>query len=433
MSPFVIGAEVVGLLAVAAWFAAAVALGRALLTYSRSRLEELLDRRAMPDRVDQIEADWERAERSTVIHAAAAILASMTLLGVTVLGIGDRAIGRWIVVGWVVVWLLVRAASGVVGRVFAEAILARFWPLAVVFKRTASPFLAIGTAIEHQALRRGLPRRSARPRPASVEVEYRRHGPESPDAPDPDLSEATRQRLERVIALEHRDVAEVMIPRSSVVLLPIGTAPREVARLLVGSGHSRIPLYKDDRDDIVGILYAKDLLAELVGGTPLDEVRIAALLRPPFRIPETKGASELLDEMKIRRIHLAIVVDEYGGVAGLISLEDLLESIVGSIDDEHDIPKDEDGIVTVGEGLFEVIAAMSLETLNERLGLDLPTDADYQTIGGFAFNALARLPEPGATFHERGIEFTVVDVVDHSIRRLRIDLNPRGSLERSIG
>ena len=433
MNWFVVGAAVVGLLAVASWYAAAVVLGRALLTYSRSRLEELLERRSMPDRVDEIEAEWEHAERSQVVHATAATLASMALLGVSALGIGEPSIAPWWVVGWLVVWLLVRVASGVVGRVFAEAILARFWPLARVLTRIAAPMLAIGNAIEHQAQRRGLPRRSARPRPASVEVEYRQRRPQSGDDPDPELSEATRQRLERVIALEHRDVAEVMTPRSSVILLPIDTAPREIARILVGSGHSRIPLYKDDRDDIVGILYAKDLLAELVGGTPLDEVRIAGLLRPPFRIPETKGASDLLDEMKLRRIHIAIVVDEYGGVAGLIALEDLIESIVGSIDDEHDIPKLEEGIVTVGEGLFEVNASMSLETLNERLELDLPTDADYQTIGGFAFNALARLPEPGATFHERGIEFTVIDVVDHSIRRVRIDLNPRASLERSIG
>ena len=433
MSPFALGAAVVGLLAIACWHAAAVALGRAMLAYSRSRLEELLEDRSMPGRLDAIENDWERTERAQVVHAAASTLAAMASMALAASLIGDRSVALAFIGGSAATWLAVRVASGVAGRVFAEPILARFWPLARGFARAATPALAIGTALEQAALRHGLPRRSARPRPASVEVEYQQHRPHSGDTPDPDLSEATRRRLERVIALEHRDVGEVMTPRSSVILLPIGTTPREISRILIGSGHSRIPLYKDDRDDVVGILYAKDLLAELVGGTPLDDVRIEGLLRPPFRVPETKGASDLLDEMQGRRIHIAIVVDEYGGVAGLISLEDLIESIVGSIDDEHDIPRPEEGIVTLGERLYEVQAGMSLEALNERLGLDLPTDADYQTIGGFAFNALARLPEPGASFHERGIEFTVTDVVDHSIRRIRLDLNPRASLERSLG
>ena len=119
------------------------------------------------------------------------------------------------------------------------------------------------------------------------------------------------------------------------------------------------------------------------------------------------------------------MLDEYGGVAGLVTLEDLLEELVGTIDDEHDVPTPEDPVRPLGDSRYEVDATLPVESLNERLGLDLPTDAEYLTVGGLAFHALGRVPEPGETFRADGAQFTVVDVKDHRIRRMRIEL--RGS------
>jgi CBS domain containing-hemolysin-like protein len=157
------------------------------------------------------------------------------------------------------------------------------------------------------------------------------------------------------------------------------------------------------------------------------------LARPPHFVPETKNATELLEELRQRRIQLAIVLDEYGSVAGLITLEDLLEEIVGPIDDEHDAPTPDDAVLDLGGGAFEVDAATSLEEINDRLDLQLPTQGDFQTLGGLAFDALGQVPDVGATFQRGGVLFTVLEVVDHAIRRVRIDLQPvtRSAVENS--
>jgi CBS domain containing-hemolysin-like protein len=137
-------------------------------------------------------------------------------------------------------------------------------------------------------------------------------------------------------------------------------------------------------------------------------------------VPETKGATELLDELRHRRVQMAVVLDEFGSVAGLITLEDLLEEIVGPIEDEHDAPSADDPVREVEPGTWEVDASMAVEDLNERLDLELPTDGDYQTLGGLAFDALGQVPDVGATFRREGIEFTVLEVSDHAIRRVRV-------------
>ena len=148
------------------------------------------------------------------------------------------------------------------------------------------------------------------------------------------------------------------------------------------------------------------------------------LIRPAYFVPETKNASDLLTELRAKRSQIAIVLDEYGGVAGLVTLEDLLEALVGPIDDEHDVPTPEDPVVPLGGSRYEVAATVGLEEINDRLGLHLPTDGDFQTVGGFAFNALGRLPSKGESFRSSGVEFTVLEVIDHAIRRVQLELVP---------
>jgi CBS domain containing-hemolysin-like protein len=159
-----------------------------------------------------------------------------------------------------------------------------------------------------------------------------------------------------------------------------------------------------------------------------DTVIPRALARPAHCIPETKNAYELLEEFRSERTQIAMVLDEYGGVAGLITLTDLLEELVGPINDEHDTPSDADPVKPLGDSRYEIDATLELEELNERLHLRLPTDGDFLTVGGLAFQALGRVPEPGATFRIGGVEFTVLAVVDHSIRRVRLDLQPRATV-----
>ena len=309
------------------------------------------------------------------------------------------------------------------GRVHAESLLDFAWPATPPLRAIMGPLTFLSRRIEILAYRRW--RKSSQPpRPPSVEVEIRSPGDLIDEDSHAGISDSTRTILERVVALSRRDVSEIMTPRASMLALAATTSPREAARLAVDSGFSRIPVYGENRDDIVGILYTKDLLASLCGLGEPAPTSVRKLARPAILVPESKNAQELLDEFLARRVQIAVVLDEYGGVSGLITLEDLLEQLVGEIDDEHDKPESRAPIFPVGDSIYEVAASVPIEQLNDELDLHLPTDADYSTLGGLAFDALARLPEPGDSFRRDGVEFTVIEVADHSIRRLRVDLRP---------
>ncbi|MBX6312501.1 MAG: HlyC/CorC family transporter [Isosphaeraceae bacterium] len=405
---------------------AAVALTKALRTYSRSRLEELCEDRGHPERADEIAHLDARTERAAEALAVLTGLGLAALLGTIV----DRVEPQVATAEAVVAIALTVAAAGyvtagVLGRVLAEAVLDAMWPATAALRAVMAPFTVTLRGIESFAERRAR-RATGAPRPPSVEVELHLDPDQSPEEVEADLDEPTRDMLEHVVELAQTDVAAVMTPRKAILALPATVTAREAAAVFVESGRSRIPLYGESRDDIVGILYAKDLFARLVSGEP--DIAPQKLARPAYFVPETKSARELLEEFRTRRVQLAIVLDEYGGVAGLVTLEDLIEELVGPIEDEHDAPAPHDPIVAVGEATYEVDAALDLEELNERLDLHLPTGGEFQTVGGFVFNALGHLPEPGDSFRHNGVEFIVLEVTDRSIRRLRIDLHPAAAV-----
>jgi CBS domain containing-hemolysin-like protein len=406
----------------------AVTLARALRTYSPSRLEELCALRGRPARAVDVAQNDLRTERAAESFAVLSGLMLAALLGVA----SDRLTPRF--AGWAVLVVPLGlgavgyVVAGVVGRVFAERVIDTLWPAAAALRFGMGPLTygirRVESFVEEFA---GPP--DAVPRPASVEVEFPADA-DLPDDAEPDLPGSARELLEHAVALTRRDVAELMTPRSLSVTLPSTVAARDAARTFVETGKSRIPLYGENRDDIVGVLYAKDLFPRLTEAADPATVVPRQLARPAYCVPETKNAYELLEEFRAKRTQMAIVLDEYGGVAGLITLEDLLEDLVGAIDDEHDVPTPDDPVVPLGGSRYEVDATVPLDELNERLSLRLPTDADFETLGGFALHALGRLPEPGASFHHEGVEFQVAEVSDHSIRRVRIDLQPAEAVER---
>ena len=402
---------------------ASVTLAKALRTYSRSHLAALCELRGRPGRADSIAHHDESTERAAEGLAVVTGLALAALLGVAAV----QVIPGWAEGATVAIALALGGigyvTAGVIGRVYAEAVLVAAWPLAGALRTLTAPLTAASDAFESVVYRLAGRSAASRRRPASVEVEIL--STDTPvaeiEADLADLPESTRLMLERVVELSRLDASEVMTPRSAIVSLPASSSPHAAVRVFLASGRSRIPLFGEHRDDIVGILYVKDLLAHLDDPGANLEADLRKLARPPLFVPETKHAVELLEEFRHRNILLAIVVDEYGAVTGLVTMEDLLEQVVGPIDDEHDAPSLEDPVIPLGPSSFEVDGALDLELLNERLNLHLPTD-DVQTVGGFAFNALGRLPDPGATFRHNGAEFTVLKVADRSIRRLRVDL-----------
>ena len=198
--------------------------------------------------------------------------------------------------------------------------------------------------------------------------------------------------LEGALSVSEHQVGDIMVPRSQMVSLPVHAKFLDLTKMVVESGHSRFPVHGDDRDEILGILLAKDLLRAVVGGN--GKLGVRELLRPAVLIPESKRLDVLLKEFRLSRNHMAIVVDEHGGVAGLVTIEDVLEQIVGEIDDEHDDADEATLIAAQADGQFMVDALTPIDDFNEQFGADFPDD-EYDTIGGFVTSAIGHLPEGG--------------------------------------
>jgi CBS domain containing-hemolysin-like protein len=189
----------------------------------------------------------------------------------------------------------------------------------------------------------------------------------------------------------------------------------------IETGHTRIPVYEKNRDDIIGILYSKDLLPELATGDGESRTPIRDLLRKPVFVPETKPVNDLLQMFQKMRTHIAVVLDEFGGVAGLVTIEDALEEIVGEIVDEYDEEVVEE-IHQIDDNTCETLGKTRIDEINERLGIELPEDADYTTIGGFVFSELGRVPLSGeaVTWQDR-VKVQVLEATKRRIERVRIE------------
>jgi magnesium and cobalt transporter len=223
-----------------------------------------------------------------------------------------------------------------------------------------------------------------------------------------DIDAEEKSMLEGVLEVSQTQVRDVMIPRSQMVVIDIDEELDEIIRVIVGSGHSRFPVTGEDRDEVLGILLAKDLL-RFFGSDTAKDVPIRKLLRQAVVIPESKRLNALLKEFRDSHNHMAIVVDEYGGIAGLLTIEDVLEEIVGDIDDEHD-PEEEEDIRLDGDRdgrpCFAVRALTRVEDFNEFFECEL-SDEEYDTIGGLVMHELGRLPRRGEKIEFGGFEFSV--------------------------
>ena len=236
-----------------------------------------------------------------------------------------------------------------------------------------------------------------------------------------DIDAEEKSMLAGVLEVSETQVRDVMIPRSQMVSIDIAQDLNEIIRVIVESGHSRFPVTGEDRDEVLGILLAKDLLRYFGSGESKD-VPIRRLLRPAAVIPESKRLNALLKEFRASHNHMAIVVDEYGGVAGLLTIEDVLEEIVGEIDDEHD-PEEEEDIRADGDRngkpCFAVRALTRVEDFNEFFECEL-SDEEYDTIGGLVMHELGRLPRRGETVDFGGFEFSVTRADKRRIDALRV-------------
>ncbi len=229
------------------------------------------------------------------------------------------------------------------------------------------------------------------------------------------VEEQERRMIRGIIALEDKSAREIMVPRIDMAVADVESRLEEVASIVTERGYSRIPVYRENIDDIVGIVYAKDLLRAMSNGG--GEKPLSELLREPFFIPESKHLDELLQEMQLRRIHLAIVVDEYGGTAGIVTIEDLLEEIVGEIEDEYDVARPAMEVISEDEVVLD--AGTTTDVLKELFDYEIESE-DFDTVGGFVINQLGRLPSVGDEVEVDGLNLRVLSMSGRRVRRLRV-------------
>jgi magnesium and cobalt transporter len=228
--------------------------------------------------------------------------------------------------------------------------------------------------------------------------------------------------LEGVLQVDDMQVRDVMIPRSQVVVLERDASPETLLRTVVESGHSRFPVTGEDRDEVVGILLAKDLLFYAFGLAD-SRFNVREILRPAIFVPESKRLNVLLKEFRSSRVHMAIVVDEYGGVSGMVTIEDVLEQIVGEIEDEHDI-EEEDTIRKHSEVHYTIKALTPVEDFNEYFKTGLPDD-EFDTIGGIVVSHLGRLPKRGERVVIGNLLFKVLRADNRRVHMLQLTLLPK--------
>ena len=232
------------------------------------------------------------------------------------------------------------------------------------------------------------------------------------------IEEEEKEMVHSVFEFSDTLAREVMVPRPDMVTLPADSSMKEALVMVTEYGHSRIPVYEGELDNIAGVLYAKDLMAHLLEGK-LDHP-IKDILRKAIIIPETKVLSELLNDLKKRKVHISIVVDEYGTVVGLVTIEDLLEEIVGEIFDEYDL--EVSLVEKIDDRHFRVDARMNLEDLYEILQVDIPRPADVDSVGGLVLKVLGHLPIAGETFVYNGISVKVEKLRNNRITKVVLEL-----------
>jgi CBS domain containing-hemolysin-like protein len=236
------------------------------------------------------------------------------------------------------------------------------------------------------------------------------------------LEEDQQEMIRGVVELSGTTVKEVMLPRTDTVFLSVDASRDDLLNTIADNEHSRFPVYKETIDNVIGILYVKDVLRSLVKGGPENggaerPFDVSKLLRKPYFVPVSKHIDDLLRDMRRRRVHIAVVVDEYGGVSGIVCMEDIIEEIVGDIQDEFD--NETEDVVTLGEGVWLCDARVHLEDLAEETGLQLPIE-DFDTLGGFVFDLFGKIPVKYEKAVYRGADFIIQDMDGHKINTVKI-------------
>jgi putative hemolysin len=359
---------------------------------------------------------------------------SAVQVGITVFGILLGALGEPLVseffdflprgVSFVIAFLILTYLSVVLGELVPKAITLQKWETTSVILARPLQLLGIVTYPLVWVLDRSASAVTrlfgVDPAPAGLV----RHSEEEirhivAEAEDTGLIEAGEEEmLYKVFDFADKEAHEVMVPRPQVVALSVDLPPQECLESLIDSPYTRYPVYRESLDDIVGILHVRDLFSALYA-QGIENVDVSALTRPVSYVPETKDLAALLAEFRRTNQHMAIVVDEYGAFEGIVTLEDLLEEIVGEIEDEYDLP--DESVERVDDGRIRIHGTFPIDDFNEQFKQALPQDEHYQTIGGLVFGRLGRAPVQGDEIEENGLRFKVIETDGPRVERLEVE------------
>ncbi|TGU69942.1 HlyC/CorC family transporter [Geomonas terrae] len=229
------------------------------------------------------------------------------------------------------------------------------------------------------------------------------------------INQEENAMIRSILTLGDSMVREIMLPRMEMSCVSIQDEVSEVLKSIIASGHSRLPVYEGTIDNVIGLIYAKDLLR--YWGEPDDAIELRKLIRAPFFVPETKNLEELLHDFKKRRVHMAVVIDEYGGTAGLVTIEDLLEEIVGDIQDEYDLETER--LSVQGDGSIVADGRLTIEEVEEHFHVSIEKD-NFETVGGLIFHLTGRIPLAGEVIESETLILTVLEADERRIAKVHI-------------
>jgi len=391
-------------------FTATVELG--LAAVSRVTVRELIEERAAAHHVHSL------VERPQDIRASLLLFELLTAaIGVSlVVTLFDRQFGiesalLALALNVILVLLLSRAIPALIVA-GASRETAQFERIGAVVATLVSPLMSVTNGLSRLT---ALGSRNGESGGADDAVEANGDGRDGNGYPDQDTIEEEHEMISAILDLDQAMVHEIMVPRTDITAVSVDTDVLEVVNLARKVGHSRIPVYRDSIDAIIGVVHAKDFL-RFVDDDAAD-VELLELLRPAYFVPESKRVGELLHDLRSEKVHLAVVVDEYGGTAGIVTIEDILEEIVGEIQDEYD--RELPLVERVGPDEVIVDGRIPIDELAEIFDTDF-SDGDYDTIGGFVQKQLGRIPGAGESVDADGLRFEVQTVEHRRIRTVRV-------------
>lgn len=434
------------------WIAGLVAttvfstLSYALRTMSRVELEKGLAKNGRAAALDDILGQrHELALSSAILRLLANVLVVVSMILYFVARWGPRD-GQWLedlvrvfcyaLLVAIPAMLLTSIAIPLAwARYAGESLIAATWPMLHLFHRLLYPLVAAMKLCDELVRRLAGVVPSGGPEDEAQQVENEILSVISEGTAEGTVDEEQKKMMEGVISFRDLEVGDIMTPRTDITALDVATATlADIREKVIKDGLSRIPIYENSLDNIIGILYAKDLLGLLndprlpplagidaSGAPPAAGIDMRRLMRPPLFVPRTKPLRDLLREFRFGHVHMAIVLDEYGGTSGLVTSEDIIEQIVGDIADEYEKPVLPE-LKRIDARTVEVDARMNITDLNRALDLSLPIDQDYQTIGGFVISTLGAIPAKGDRLTHDGLTITVLDSEPRRVKLLRLEL-----------